>query len=144
MIDPLLPKKYLDIATVVNLANPGYNQADDAWWVQTVSSRGITNPTYKNGVVSHGYQLNNEIDVYESGCVPLLTKLRDGSFPRARGELAVEPDPANGTYGNWGEAPAWSLQANSEWMLTCGVDIWNLYSGFTSNSSFDPTIEFFK
>lgn len=33
----------------------------------------------------------------------------------ARGELAVEPNPAADTYGNWAVSPAWSLQANAEY-----------------------------
>eukprot|EP00040_Diaphanoeca_grandis_P031994 m.192702 g.192702 ORF g.192702 m.192702 type:complete len:636 (-) comp32479_c1_seq3:66-1973(-) len=133
-----------NISVLTNLDNPAYNQSDAGWWVQKSNTAGIRNPSFKEGIVSHGYQLNGEAQLYDTVASLLLTPLPDGSFPRARGELALEPDPNNGTYGNWAVSPAWSLQANAEWMLTFGVDVWNLYSGFLSNTTFAPTIDFFN
>jgi hypothetical protein len=48
----------------------------------------------KQGIVSHGYQLNGELDLYQNWYALGLDKAY------SRGELAVEPNPANGTYGN--------------------------------------------
>lgn len=47
-------------------------------------------------------------------------------------------------YGNWNQAPQWSLQANAEWALQFGVAQWNLYAGFLSNATFVPTLEMFN
>ena len=56
----------------------------------------------KQGIVSHGYQLNGEVDLWRDW----KAKGLDKAF--SRGELAVEPSPRNGTYGNWASSPAWS------------------------------------
>ena len=103
----------------------------------------------KQGIVSHGYQLNGELDLWQDW----KTRGLDKAF--SRGELAVEPNPLNGTCegneglrfvtpfvaaravpigvsfrtqrpncctdGNWAYSPAWSLQANAEWALTWGL-----------------------
>ena len=69
----------------------------------------------KQGIVSHGYQLNGEVDLWRDW----KAKGLDKAF--SRGELAVEPNPRNGTYGNLASSPAWSLQANAEWALTFGL-----------------------
>lgn len=92
----------------------------------------------KQGIVSHGYQLNGELDLWRDWKASGLDK----AF--SRGELAVEPNPRNGTYGNWAYSPAWSLQANAEWALTWGLSMWNLYAGFLSNKTFAPTLDFFN
>jgi len=92
----------------------------------------------KQGIVSHGYQLNGEVDLWRDW----KAKGLDKAF--SRGELAVEPNPRNGTYGNWAYSPAWSLQANAEWALTFGLGMWNLYAGFLNDETFAPTLEFFN
>lgn len=88
--------------------------------------------------VSHGYQLNGERDLYDQWWQSGL-----GSVT-SRGELAVEPNPGAGHYGNWAASPHWSLQANAEWGLTFGLGIWNLYAGFLGNATFYPTLDFFN
>ena len=92
----------------------------------------------KQGIVSHGYQLNGEVDLWQDWKARGLDKVF------SRGELAVEPNPANGTYGSWAYSPAWSLQANAEWALTWGLSMWNLYAGFLSDETFAPTLDFFN
>jgi hypothetical protein len=42
------------------------------------------------------------------------------------------------------ESPAWSVQANAEWMLHSGVDVWNIYSGWFLNKTYAPAFEFFN
>lgn len=116
-----------------NLENPGYNGTDDPWVL-----RECPGSLLKQGIVSHGYQLNTELDLYE------LWRRRGLDVAYTRGELALEPNPTKGTYGNWAQAPHWSLQANAEWCLQFGLAQWNLYAGFLSNESFAPTLEFFN
>lgn len=45
----------------------------------------------KQGIVSHGYQLNGELDLWQDW------KARGLDKAFSRGELAVEPNPLNGT-----------------------------------------------
>ena len=45
----------------------------------------------KQGIVSHGYQLNGELDLWHDW------KARGLDKAFSRGELAVEPNPLNGT-----------------------------------------------
>lgn len=121
------------IPVLFNIDNPGVNQSDAGWIVQHCPGAMV-----KQGIISHGYQLNGELDIY-------LQWLKSGlRTTLSRGELAVEPNPKVGTYGNWAVSPQWSLQANAEWALTFGLGIWNLYAGFLSNSTFYPTLEFFN
>ena len=51
---------------------------------------------------------------------------------------------AAGSYGNWAQGPWWNLQANAEWALTFGLDVWNVNAGFLGNASFAPTLDFFN
>lgn len=135
-----------DFALLFNLENPSVyvNQSDDKWAIELMEQAGVT-PMVKQGIVSHGYSLNTEYDLYGDFAVPvLLTPRKDGSYISARGELAVEPDPNPGKYGNWRASPWWSLQANAEWALTFGLNVWNLYAGFLGNATFFPTCEFFN
>mmetsp|Transcript_123100 Transcript_123100/g.298927 ORF Transcript_123100/g.298927 Transcript_123100/m.298927 type:complete len:615 (+) Transcript_123100:41-1885(+) len=141
-VDAFLPT---GIPVVANLENPAYEQADSGWFLNMALKKGMVGAGIKQGIPTHGYALNGEQDLYDSEAVPLLhTPLSDGSYAPARGELALEPDPMPGTYGNWVESPWWSLQANAEWVLTYGVSAWNLYAGFISNSTFEDTLTFFN
>ena len=123
----------IGVRVLYNMENPGVNGTDDPWIVRECPGSLI-----KQGIVSHGYQLNGELDLWTEWRARGLDKVY------ARGELAVEPNPQNGTYGNWAVSPAWSLQANAEWALTFGLAQWNLYSGFLGNATFLPTMEFFN
>ena len=98
----------------------------------------------KNGIVSHGYQLNGEAQLYAHD-QPFLWQVQPwGDCGRARGELALEPEPINHAYGNWAESPWWSLHANAGWALTYGLDVWNLYALFIENKTFAPTMELYN
>ena len=116
-----------------NLENPGVDGHDDDWIVARCPGALI-----KQGIASHGYQLNGEQDVHAQWVARGLDKVY------ARGELAVEPNPAARTYGNWAQAPQWDLQANAEWALQFGLAQWNLYAGFLGNATFAPTLDFFN
>ena len=98
----------------------------------------------KEGIVSHWYQGNGDRALFEAESPLMLRPQPDGSYARSRGELAVEPDPSAGTYGNWAHSPWWSLQALTENALTFGLDTLNLYAGWLGNSSFAPTMDFFN
>ena len=123
----------IHMPVLFNLKNPGVNHDDDQWVVQQCPGAMV-----KQGIVSHGYQLNEELDLYTSWRAQGLAQVY------SRGELAVEPNPANGTYGNWAVSPYWSLRANAEWALTFGLAAWNLYAGFLGNQSFWPILDFFN
>lgn len=77
----------VDIRILFNLENPGVDAHDDPWILEQCPGALI-----KQGIVSHGYQLNGELDLYNNWYALGLDKAY------SRGELAVEPDPANGTY----------------------------------------------
>lgn len=133
------------ISVVANVDNPAYNQSDVGWWLATATALGVHSPAFKQGIVSHGYQLNGEQMLYDDEARKyLLAPQADGHFAWARGELALEPDPIPGTYGNWAVSPYWSLQANAEWALTYGLTVWNLYAGFLGNATFAPTMDFYN
>ena len=132
------------IGLLVNLDNAGYNQSDSAWFLRNCSNmRGVK--MQKDGIVSHGYQLNGEQQLYDALAVPLLWQRQPwGDFGRSRGELALEPTPTHGSYGNWAESPWWSLHANAGWALTYGLDVWNLYALFIANTTFAPTMTLYN
>ena len=137
------------IPVIANVENPGYGQIgleQPRIFIEMAESRGMKNAALKQGTVSHGYNLNGEMDVYSAQALPLLlTPRKDGSYVRSRGELALEPDPGlPGSYGNWVYSPAWSFQANAEWALTYGLDAWNVYAGWLHNASFFETVTFFN
>ena len=137
------------IPVIANVENPGYGVMgleESAWFLSMAESHGMKDAALKQGTVSHGYNLNGELDIYKYEGKPLMfTPRKDGRYVHARGELALEPDPGlPGSYGNWEYSPTWSLQANAEWALTYGLDVWNLYSGFVNNASFADTLAFFN
>ena len=140
-IDAFLPTH---IPVIANLHEGFSNQRDQGWFLQRAFAKGMRGAAVKEGVPTHWYNVNGEQLLYEEEAHLLLTPQPDGSFASARGELAVEPDPELGTYGNWAHSPWWSLQATAEWCLTFGIDVWNLYSGFIGNASFAPTMDFFN
>eukprot|EP00935_MAST-01C_sp_MAST-1C-sp1_P001982 g1982.t1 len=140
-IDAFTP---LGIPVIANLHDGFSGQQDQGWFLQRAYAKGMRGAAVKEGGVTHWYQENGERLLWQDESPLLLTPQPDGSFSRARGELAVEPDPTNGTYGNWAASPWWSLQATAEWCLTFGVDAWNLYAGFLGNETFAPTMEFFN
>ena len=63
----------------------GYNDTDDPWIVEQCPGSLV-----KQGIVSHGYQLNTELDLYQ--------QWQNEGFQNvfSRGELALEPNPAEG------------------------------------------------
>ena len=63
----------------------GYNDTDDPWIVEQCPGSFV-----KQGIVSHGYQLNTELDLYQ--------QWQNEGFQNvfSRGELALEPNPAEG------------------------------------------------
>ena len=129
---------------MTNVENGGENQTmvDSEWAIHEGEKRGIR-VAVKQGLTSHGYQLNGEKKLYFASSVPeLLTPRDDGTYTHARGELALQPTSPG--YGNWIESPGWSIQANAEWMLHSGVDIWNIYSGWFLNKTYAPTFAFFN
>ena len=139
------------IPVLANMENPGYGPvglAQGAWFLDMAEKAGMKGAALKQGTVSHGYNLNGELDLYNAEGKPLmLTPRKDGSYARSRGELALEPDPGlPGAYGNWAFSPPWSLQANAEWALTYGLDTWNLYAGWmnSANASVAGTLAFFN
>ena len=140
-IDAFLPT---GIPVIANLHDGFSGQQDQGWFLEQARSKGMVGAAVKEGTVTHWYNVNGERDVFSRESSLLLTPYSDGSFGRARGELAVEPDPTPGTYGNWAHSPWWSLQANAEWCLTFGVDVWNLYAGFLGNDTFASTMAFFN
>ena len=123
------------VRVLFNLENPGVDGHDDPWVIARCPGALI-----KQGIVSHGYQLNGERDLHARW----VSRGLDRAY--ARGELAVEPnpDPSKHEYGNWAQAPQWSLQANAEWALQFGLAQWNLYAGFLGNATFAPTLAFFN
>lgn len=141
---------YLDVFTptgipvIANLHDGFSGQSDQGWFLRHAYEMGMRGAAIKEGGVSHWYQENGEDAVFKSESPLLLAPQPDGSYARSRGELAVEPDPTPGTYGNWAASPWWSLQALAEWGLTFGLDVWNLYAGFLGNASFAPTMDFFN
>lgn len=132
------------IPVIANLHDGFSGQQDQGWFLQRAYEKGMRGASVKEGQATHWYNVNGEIAEFDLDSRLLRTPQPDGSYARARGELAVEPDPSPGTYGNWAESPWWSLQANAEWCLTFGIDVWNLYAGFLGNSTFAPTMEFFN
>ena len=132
------------IPVIANLHDGFSGQQDQGWFLEQARAKGMVGAAIKEGSVTHWYNMNGERDIFTRESSLLLTPYSDGSFGRSRGELAVEPDPTAGTYGNWAHSPWWSLQANAEWCLTFGVDVWNLYAGFLGNDTFAPTMEFFN
>ena len=143
-VDAFLPT---GISIVANVDNPGVgsqSQEENTWFLNMAEKKGMKGAGIKQGVPTHGYNLNGEKFLYKLEAVPLLLTPRDdGTFARARGELALEPDAGvPGEYGNWAESPWWSLQANAEWILTYGISAWNLYAGFLSNATFRETLQF--
>jgi hypothetical protein len=132
---------------LANLDNPGRGADSSSWFLETCHYAAGTKAVKleKDGIPTHGYQLNGEQQLYEAHAVPVLwAKHAWGDYGRTRGELALEPTPVGGGYGNWAEAPWWSLHANMFWCLTYGVDIWNLYANFIKNETFAPTMEVFN
>jgi len=129
---------------LINLNNPGRNQSDSDWLLHACTNmRGAR--MEKDGIVSHGYNLNGEQQLYDSTHARSLRQRQSwGDFGRSRGELALEPTPIDGKYGNWETSPWWSLHANAGWALTYGLDVWNLYALFISNSTFAPTMSLFN
>ena len=145
-VDAFLPS---GIPVIANLHDGFSKQQDQGWFLRMAFEKGMRGAAVKEGIVSHWYQCNAERMLFELESPLLLQPQPDGSYARSRGELAVEPDPGpehdgKPAYGNWAEAPAWSLQALAEWGLTFGLDVWNLYSGFLGNATFAPTMEFFN
>jgi hypothetical protein len=137
------------IPVVANLEDGFSGQQDQGWFLSRAYARGMRGASVKEGVPSHFYNLNNESSTFNRESPLLLKPQPDGSFARARGEMdgGVTPDPAQdaaGTYGNWAVSPWWNLQANAEWALTFGLDVWNVNSGFIGNQSFAPTLDFFN
>ena len=136
-----------EIPIVANVDNPqagSQSQLQNTWFIDMAEKKGMTGAGLKQGVPTHGYNLNGEKFLYHLEAVPLLlTPRADGTYTPARGELALEPDAGvPGEYGNWAESPWWSLQANAEWVLTYGISAWNLYAGFLSNATFRETLQF--
>jgi hypothetical protein len=117
------------IPVVANLESGFSGQNDQAWFVQRAYSKGMRGASVKEGIPSHFYNLNDEIQTYNSEKSLINTKQPDGTFVHARGEMCTNPEPQLGQYGNWKQSPWWSLQANAEWALTFGLDVWNVYSG---------------
>ena len=134
----------LGLPVTANLHDGFSGQQDQPWFLERAYAAGMRGAAIKEGGVSHWYNVNGEQALYDAESPLLLLPQPDGSYARSRGELAVEPDPTNGTYGNWATSPWWSLQALAEWGLTFGLDVWNLYAGFLGNASFAPTMEFFN
>ena len=138
------------IPVIANVENPNYDNGtgllQSKIYLDMAAARGMANAAVKQGSVSHGYNLNGELDIYRAVGKPLmLTPRSDGTYARSRGELALEPDPGlPGSYGNWKISPSWSLQANAEWVLTYGLDAWNLYAGWLANASFAETLRFYN
>lgn len=73
----------------------GYNDTDDPWIVEQCPGSLV-----KQGIVSHGYQLNTELDLYQ--------QWQNEGFQNvfSRGELALEPNPAEGEEAALLTAPA--------------------------------------
>lgn len=73
----------------------GYNDTDDPWIVEQCPGSFV-----KQGIVSHGYQLNTELDLYQ--------QWQNEGFQNvfSRGELALEPNPAEGEEAALLTAPA--------------------------------------
>ena len=140
-IDAFLPT---GIPVIANLHDGFSGQEDNGWFLQHAASKGMHGAALKEGTISHWYQSNGDKMLFEAESPLMLTPQPDGSYARSRGELAVEPDPAAGMYGNWAHSPWWSLQALTEGALTFGLDTLNLYAGWLGNSSFAPTMEFFN
>ena len=143
-VDAFVPT---NISIVANVDNPNVgsqSQLQNMWFLDMAEKKGMKGAGLKQGVPTHGYNLNGEKFLYHLEAVPLLlTPRADGTFARGRGELALEPDAGvPGEYGNWAESPWWSLQANAEWVLTFGISAWNLYAGFLSNVTFRETLQF--
>jgi hypothetical protein len=143
-VDAFLPTKISVVANVDNPMAGSVSEAQNLWFLDMAEKKGMIGAGLKQGVPTHGYNLNGEKFLYELEAVPLLlTPRNDGRFTPARGELALEPDAGvPGEYGNWAESPWWSLQANAEWILTYGISAWNLYAGFLSNVTFRETLQF--
>jgi hypothetical protein len=139
----------VDIPVVANLEDGFSGQQDQGWFLSRAYSKGMRGASVKEGVPSHFYNLNNESSTFNRDSPLLLEPQPDGSFARARGEMdgGVAPNPVQdtaGSYGNWAQSPWWNLQANAEWALTFGLDVWNVNSGFIGNNSFAPTLDFFN
>ena len=143
-VDAFVPTGIPIVANVDNPMVGSESETQNMWFLDMAEKKGMKGPGLKQGVPTHGYNLNGEKFLYELEAVPLLlTPRSDGTYARARGELALEPDPGvPGEYGNWEESPWWSLQANAEWILTYGISAWNLYAGFLSNETFRETLQF--
>ena len=139
----------VDIPVVANLEDGFSGQQDQGWFLSRAYAKGMRGASVKEGVPSHFYNLNNESSTFNRESPLLLEPQPDGSFARARGEMdgGVTPNPVQdraGSYGNWAQSPWWNLQANAEWALTFGLDVWNVNSGFLGNKSFAPTLDFFN
>jgi hypothetical protein len=145
-IDAFLPT---GIPVVANLQFGFSLQQDQGWFLSRAYTKGMRGASVKEGLPSHFYNLNSEDSTFKRDNPLLMTPQPDGSFAYSRGEMdgGVQPETlkqGDPEYGNWAQSPWWSLQASAEWGLTFGLDVWNVNSGFLSNTSFVPTLDFFN
>ena len=131
------------IPVVANLKDGFSEQDDQAWFVDRAYAKGMRGASLKEGTPSHFYNLNGELQDFNTQSPLLMKKQPDGSYVHARGEMCTNPEPAPGQYGNWKQSPWWSLQANAEWALTFGLDVWNVYPGTTNALHFICSVRLF-
>ena len=104
----------VELPVLYNLENPGYDHSDDQWIVKqcpgSMVKEGIISHAFqtlnppispkrnphpdRSGIVSHGYQLNGELDLYNTWHAQGLGNVL------SRGELAVEPNPSKAANTN--------------------------------------------
>ena len=88
----------------------------------------------KAGSVSHGFQVNNELDKYETEgklCRSEGTHCRGESFPFDQ-------------HGYYLEEPMWATYSQLLWQLTFGVDMPGLSTRDLANASYAPLYETFN
>jgi len=93
----------------------------------------------KEGMVSHGYQLNEELDA-EERYMDYLRSDVDGFPIRGRGENAQDTTED----GWWQQAIASNFMAHMAWMLYFGLDFHELSNPYISEEYLQPAFEFFN
>ena len=94
----------------------------------------------KEGMVSHGYQLNQEQSSYYSignGNTSIWNKQKNVTI-RYRGELSGNSMDA----GAWKQAPLWNTFSLIEWSLTFGLDMLNFHDTLLNNNSYYEMFDF--
>ena len=93
----------------------------------------------KQGIVSHGYQLNDELEAEEMYMDYLRSEV-DGFFIRSRGENSQDTTED----GWWQQALASNFMAHMAWMLYFGQDFHEVSPPYTDMPLLQPAFEFFN